>query len=118
MNDRRPDKKRSGVQRTCRPSSIRPESVVWQDMAIVFPTAGMAISEGIMMGHSCESEINVMDIEERSGPVNTSLTRPTMTIVPSLHAWVPSSTRIPMRHAQESRQTRDRTLRESRRIMG
>jgi hypothetical protein len=49
--------------------------------------------------------------------VNTSLTHPTMTIVPPLQTGDPSSTRTPVRHAQESRQTRDRVLRESCRIM-
>jgi len=117
MNDRRPDKKRSGAQRTCRSSSTRPESVAWQDMTTVLPTAGMTISAGIMMNHSCESKIDVMEIEEGSGSVKTSLTHPTRTIVPSLHAGDPSSTRMPVRHAQESRHIRDRALRESCRIM-
>jgi len=101
----------------CRSSSTKPESVAWQDMTIILPTAGMTIPAGIVKDHSCESKIEVKEIEEGAGSVNTSLTYPTMMIVPPLHAGDPSSTRMPVRHAQESRQTMDRALRESCRIM-
>lgn len=101
----------------CRLSSARPESVAWQNTAIVLPAPGMAMPAGIMKDHSCESKMNVMEIEEGLGSVNTSLTHPTMMIVSSLREGDSSSTRKPARHAQESRHTMDRALREFCRIM-